>query len=190
MDIVDMIASSCTNIARGELQQFNHIGDLTTTPEDYYSIIDGKTVGPFATGTAAAALVAGASEEVSEMMYEFGTEFGRAFQLVDDLLDLTGDPEMGKPRGTDVHEGKMTLPLIHALTILHGSEREHLADVLSNFSDDRWNELTSLLELSGSFSYTRQLIQNHVDRALDILSKLPPSDACLLYTSPSPRDRG
>ena len=177
LDIVDMIASSCTNIARGELQQFNHIGDLTTTPEDYYSIIDGKTVGPFATGTAAAALVAGASEEVSEMMYEFGTEFGRAFQLVDDLLDLTGDPEMGKPRGTDVHEGKMTLPLIHALTILHGSEREHLADVLNNFSDDRWNELTSLLELSGSFSYTRQLIQNHVDRALDILSKLPPSDA-------------
>ena len=83
LDIVDMIASSCTNIARGELQQFNHIGDLTTTPEDYYSIIDGKTVGPFATGTAAAALVAGASEEVSEMMYEFGTEFGRAFQLVD-----------------------------------------------------------------------------------------------------------
>ena len=62
-------------------------------------------------------------------------------------------------------------------TILHGSEREHLADVLNNFSDDRWNELTSLLELSGSFSYTRQLIQNHVDRALEILSKLPPSDA-------------
>jgi len=177
MDVVDMIASSCTNIARGELQQFNHIGDLTTTPEDYYSIIDGKTVGPFATCTACSALVAGASKEVSDMMYDFGIEFGRAFQLVDDLLDLTGDPEMGKPRGTDVHEGKMTLPIIHALTILHGTEREHLADVLNNFSDDRWNELTTLLEISGSFSYTRQLIQNHVDRALEILSKLPPSDA-------------
>ena len=132
LDIVDMIASSCTNIARGELQQFNHIGDLTTTPEDYYSIIDGKTVGPFATGTAAAALVAGASEEVSEMMYEFGTEFGRAFQLVDDLLDLTGDPEMGKPRGTDVHEGKMTLPLIHVLNQSSRSEKRFIINTIKN----------------------------------------------------------
>ena len=71
----------------------------------------------------------------------------------------------------------MTLPLIHALTTLHGPEREHLADVLSNFSDDRWNELTSLLEISESFNYTTQLIQNHVDRALKILSKLPHSEA-------------
>ena len=87
------------------------------------------------------------------MMYDFGTEFGRAFQLVDgDLLDLTGDPEMGKPRGTDVHEGKMTSnhPCTNHLAWIR---KEHLADVLNNFSDDRWNELTTLLEISGSFSY-------------------------------------
>ena len=84
---------------------------------------------------------------------------------------------MGKPRGTDVHEGKMTLPLIHALTTLHGAEREHLADVLNNFSDDRWNELHSLLEISDSMEYVKQLIQNHVDRALKILDSLPFSPA-------------
>ena len=177
MDVVDMIASSCTNIARGELQQFNHIGDLTTHTRRLLLYHRRKNRWSVRHRNCMSCLVAGASKEVSEMMYDFGTEFGRAFQLVDDLFDLTGDPEMGKPRGTDVHEGKMTLPIIHALTILHGSEREHLADVLNNFSDDRWNELTTLLEISGSFSYTRQLIQNHVDRALEIISNLPSSDA-------------
>ena len=97
-------------------------------------------------------------------------ELGIAFQLVDDLLDLTGDERMGKPRGTDVHEGKMTLPLIHSLTLLHGDGRRQLAELLSNFSDNRWDELESLLTESNSFEYCRLLIKNHLERALENLS--------------------
>ncbi len=175
--IVTRMADTCANIASGELLQFAHIGDLATTPEDYYAIIDGKTAGPFATACACAGMVARSSAADVAALEEYGWEVGRAFQLVDDLLDLTGDVSMGKPRGTDVHEGKMTLPLIHALTMLHGVEREQLADVLQNFSDDRWGELTALLESSGSFDYARQLIENHIDRALNSLDLLPRSDA-------------
>ena len=141
------------------------------------AIIDGKTAGPFATACACAAIVAGASEDTINALEEFGWEVGRAFQLVDDLLDLIGDENMGKPRGGDVHEGKMTLPIIHALTMLHGVEREQLADVLKNFSDDRWNELVSLLSSAGSFEYSEQLIENHVNRALIQLDSLPQSIA-------------
>ena len=112
------------------------------------------------------------------------------FELVDDLLDLTGDPSMGKPRGTDVHEGKMTLPIIHALTMLHSVEREQLADVLQNFSDDRWGELTELLESAGSFEYAKQLIQNHIDRAQENLEALPDSDAKALIIEIAKRSRG
>ncbi len=175
--IVNRMGESAANIATGELLQHKHIGDLGTTPEDYYAIIDGKTAGPFASACACAAMFAEASEGVVETLSEFGWEVGRAFQLVDDLLDLTGDPSMGKPRGTDVHDGKMTLPIIHALTMLHGVEREQLADVLQNFSDDRWGELTELLESAGSFDYTRQLIQNHIERAHASLDILPDSEA-------------
>ena len=110
--IVERMADTCANIASGELLQHEHIGNLATTPEDYYSIIDGKTAGPFATACSCAAIIAGASDEVINSLEEFGWEVGRAFQLVDDLLDLTGDEKMGKPRGSDVHEGKMTLPSI------------------------------------------------------------------------------
>ncbi len=175
--IVKIVADGCAGIAAGELKQFGHIGDLATTPEDYYAIIDGKTAGPFSAGCAGSAIIAGAGEEVIARMHDFGMEVGRAFQIVDDLLDLTGDESMGKPRGTDVHEGKMTLPLIHALTMLHGPEREQLADVLINFCDLRWGELTELLEKAGSLEYARQLINNHLDRSLEHLGTLPDSRA-------------
>lgn len=187
--IVEKMADTCANIASGELLQHEHIGDIATTPEDYYSIIDGKTAGPFATACACAAIVANAPEEVINSLEEFGWEIGRAFQLVDDLLDLTGDENMGKPRGGDVHEGKMTLPIIHALTMLHGVEREQLADILQNFSDDRWGELVSLLSSAGSFDYSEQLIENHINRALIQLNKLPRSIARDLMSEIAKRSR-
>ena len=166
--IVERMADTCANIASGELLQHEHIGNLATTPEDYYSIIDGKTAGPFATACSCAAIIAGASDEV---------------------INLTGDEKMGKPRGSNVHEGKMTLPIIHALTMLHGIEREQLADILQNFSDDRWNELVSLLSSAGSFEYSEQLIENHVNRALRKLESLPESDASKLMAEVAKRSR-
>jgi geranylgeranyl pyrophosphate synthase len=164
-------------VASGEILQLSHIGDLSTKPEDYYEIIDGKTAGPFATACSCAAIVVGPHEELVEPMWNYGMEMGRAFQLVDDLLDLIGDETTGKPRGTDVHEGKMTLPIIHALTVMHGAERAQLADVLTNFNDSRLRELTDLLDRAGSFDYSRLLISNHVGRAVESLGALPDSDA-------------
>lgn len=167
--IVERMASTSAAIAAGELKQLEHIGDLATTPEDYYEIVRGKTAGPFASACACAAIVANADEGAVAALDRFGMEVGIAFQLVDDLLDLTGDARMGKPRGTDVHEGKMTLPLIHGLTILHGDGRRRLAEILGDFNDGLWDELTALLEAAGSFDYCRILIQNHISRALDAL---------------------
>ena len=175
--IVEKIGKSAANLASGELLQFEHIGNFSTTPEDYYAIVDGKTAGPFAAACACAGIIAGANSEIIGALEDFGIEIGRAFQLVDDLLDLTGKPSMGKPRGTDVYDGKMTLPLIHALTLLYGPEREQLEDILNNFSDDRWQELTVLLNKSNSLMYVKQLIKNHINRAIVSLEKLPDSDA-------------
>ncbi len=175
--VVDAVAETCSRIAASELKQLRHIGDLATTPDDYYDIIEGKTAGPFRTACQAAALVAGAGEDVAETLGGFGLEVGLAFQIVDDLLDLTGEEEMGKPRGTDVHEGKMTLPIIHALTMSHGERRRRLSALLESFHDDDWEEFTSALEEAGSFIYTRQLVENHLGRALDHLSRLPESEA-------------
>ena len=120
-------------------------------------------------------MIAGSDEDISDALWGYGMELGRAFQLVDDILDLVGDDLIGKPRGTDVHEGKMTLPIIYALTMLHGTDREQLKDVLTNFGDDRLHELVELLEQAGSFEYAKLLVSNHVERALDHIERLPDS---------------
>ena len=174
--IVHIIAETCASIATGELKQIQHISDLSTTPEDYYDIVRGKTAGPFASACECAAIIAGASDGDVATLREFGMELGIAFQLVDDILDLTGDERMGKARGTDIHEGKMTLPIIHALTLLHGDARRNLANVLAEFRDDRWGELRDLLEQGDSFGYCRMLIHNHLERALNHLYKFPQSE--------------
>jgi geranylgeranyl pyrophosphate synthase len=170
-EIVTIIGNYCSEIAVSEFSQIEHINNLRTTPEDYLNIVKGKTAGPFSGGCRAAAVIAGASEEDKIALSNFGMEIGIAYQLVDDLLDLKGDESIGKPRGSDVHEGKMTLPLIHSLTLLHGSNRERLAEIIRNFSYDLFDELIELLEKSDSFTYTEILIQNHFDRAIKSLEQ-------------------
>jgi geranylgeranyl pyrophosphate synthase len=169
-EVVDVMASFCSRLASAEFSQLDHVLDLSTSPEDYLEIVKGKTAGPFAAGCQGAALVANASESECQALFDFGLELGIAFQLVDDLLDIRGDERMGKPRGADIYEGKMTLPLIHALTLLHGEQRVRLAEIIRDFNDSLFDELISLLESAESLRYSEILINNHLERALQHIS--------------------
>lgn len=175
--IVRIMAQCCADIATSEFDQLDHVLNLATSPEDYLSIVRGKTAGPFSAGCHAAGLVAGLSEEKALALKRFGMELGIAFQLVDDLLDLRGDERMGKPRGADVLEGKMTLPLIHALTLSHGAERIRLAEIIEDFSDENFDELMYLLTRSDSMNYAKILVQTHLERAISELSHFEESEA-------------
>jgi len=175
--VVELMADCCANIARAEFEQLELIMDLSTTPEGYYSVIEGKTAGPFAAGCSAAAIVAGADESTVDAMYDFGMELGLAFQLVDDILDLSGDEQMGKKPGADVIEGKMTLPLIHSLTSLHGEKRSELERIIRNFNHDSASKLIELLDESESIEYVRRLVNNHLNRAREALNVLPDGES-------------
>ena len=176
-NVVDVMAHYCSRLASAEFTQIDHILDLATSPEDYLDIVSGKTAGPFAAGCKGAGLIAKADEIACEKLFEFGMQIGIAFQLVDDLLDIRGDERMGKPRGSDIYEGKMTLPIIHALTILHGDQRVRFAEILHNFQDSLFDELISLLNFGDSLNYTEILIQNHLERAIENLEFFPECDA-------------
>ena len=176
-EVVNIIAKCCGLIASAEFKQINHVMDLTTSPDDYLTIVEGKTAGPFAGGCEGAAVIAGASKEEREALVVFGTEMGISFQLVDDLLDIRGDERMGKPRGSDVYEGKMTLPLIHALTILHGPKRQRLVEIILGFSDSMFDELIELLTWADSISYTEILVKTHIERARSALDIFADSKA-------------
>jgi len=175
--IVTVIARCCADIAVSEFHQLDHVLNLATSPEDYLAIVRGKTAGPFAAGCYTAGLVAGLSEKQAEALRVFGMELGIAFQLVDDLLDLRGDERMGKPRGADVYEGKMTLPLIHALTLSHGQHRIRLSELIETFTDDDFDELMALLDRSDSMVYAELLVRTHLERAQAALEVFPDSEA-------------
>ena len=175
--VVEVMAHYCSRLASAEFTQIDHILDLSTTPEDYLEIVRGKTAGPFAAGCKGAGLIANASEEACAKLFEFGMQIGFAFQLVDALLDIRGDERMGKPRGSDIYEGKMTLPIIHALTILHGEQRARLAEIINNFEDPLFDELISLLNFGNSLNYTEILIETHLERSKINLEFFPDSDA-------------
>jgi len=175
--LVDIMNDCCARIASAEYSQLDHVLDLSTSPEDYLDIVKGKTAGPFAAACEGAALIAGSTDEQATTLARFGMELGIAFQLVDDILDIIGDTRMGKPRGADVHEGKMTLPLIHALTLLHGNERRRLGEIISDFDDSLFDELIHLLNRADSISYTEILVNNHLERAANILEKFPKSES-------------
>jgi len=176
-EIVDVMAHYSSQLASAEFSQLDHVLDLSTSPEDYLQIVRGKTAGPFASVCKSAGLAANVSEMECNALLEFGIELGIAFQLVDDLLDIRGDERMGKPRGSDVYEGKMTLPLIHALTLLHGEQRVRLAEIIRCFDDSLFDELISLLNSAESLSYSEILINNHLERAINHLDIFKDCDA-------------
>ena len=169
-EIVDLMAETCSKMASAELKQIKHIHNLSTTSDDYYKIIEGKTAGPFASGCKAVAILTNQSKEVQEALYNFGMQLGLAFQLVDDLLDLIGDDRLGKPRGLDILEGKMTLPLLLGINNLKGKEKENLLNLVSKFHLHDLNEVLHLLKISGSIDYCRTLVNEHLNSAIREIS--------------------
>jgi len=181
-DVVKVMANCCAEIASAEFMQIDHVLNLATSPEDYLQIVRGKTAGPFAAAAKGAAMVANSESIQCDRLFQFGMELGIAFQLVDDLLDITGDERIGKNRGSDVYEGKMTLPLIHALTILHGPEREELANIITNFDDSMFDRLIELLNFGDSINYSEILVNNHLQRAKNYLDNFEDCEAKTLLS--------
>ena len=164
--IVDLMADTCSKMASAELKQIEHIHNISTTIDDYYKIIEGKTAGPFASGCKGVAILMGQSEKFQNALYNFGMQLGLAFQLVDDLLDLIGDERLGKPRGLDILEGKMTLPLLLGIQNLKNSDRENLIELVSKFHLHDLDDVLHLLKISGSIDYCRTLINEHLNSAI------------------------
>ncbi len=100
----------------GQLAETVRRNDTTVTEAEYFAIIDDKTGALFSCATLLGAQAGGLSAEECDKLARFGRRFGSAYQIVDDILDMGGDAEgLGKPTGADLRDGKVTLPIIHAL---------------------------------------------------------------------------
>ncbi len=130
---LEILAKAATIIAEGEVFQLAKTNDLTTTPKEYDLVIRSKTGALFEAATKVGAMAGGAKEEYFVALGTYGSELGRAFQLVDDALDYGGiKGVLGKNRGDDLREGKMSLPIILALEKANEEERALIISALGN----------------------------------------------------------
>ena len=124
------------------------------------------------------AYLAGASEKLIKYLTLFGENLGIAFQLADDILDYVSEEEkFGKVRGTDLKEGKLTLPLIVALRHCGNEERRLIKDALiaENLEEPRLKEIVSIINHHGGIDYTLKLARSYAEKARDALHPFKPT---------------
>ncbi|MGH6629674.1 MAG: polyprenyl synthetase family protein, partial [Burkholderiales bacterium] len=116
MRVMEVLADATNTIAEGEVLQLLNIHNVDVTEQHYLRVIRSKTAKLFEAAGQLGAILGGAPAQIESALAAYGTHLGTAFQLVDDILDYSGDlAQTGKNLGDDLAEGKMTLPLIYAM---------------------------------------------------------------------------
>lgn len=176
MDIMRIMADTTNRIAEGEVLQLINQHNVAATEESYLRVIRDKTAILFSAAAECGAIIANASKEQQSILREVGMHIGMAFQLVDDVLDYVGDAEsMGKNVGDDLAEGKPTLPLIHAMRTAPAADAELVRKSIQKGTQDDLQAVVEIVKASGSLDYTTALAQQEVQKACELLAKLPES---------------
>jgi len=178
-EIDAVIAKTVQKMSEGEIIQLVQSKDPDLTLDVYYSIIERKTGALIAASAMIGGLFAGAPKTLCKSLYVFGDLIGKAFQIVDDLLDYTGDEnELGKGIGTELKEGKVTVPLIYAFKMSDFKVREKIKKILSqeNISDVEVNWVRSVILSTGALEASFNEAKGHIDNAIKELNKMPESE--------------
>ncbi len=177
--VLDLLIGLTQQMVEGELLQIEKQGRMVNESE-YYDLIYRKTACLFNVSMRLGATLAGASDEVEEQLGEFGRSLGIAFQIVDDVLDLTASEEvLGKPVASDLREGKATLAIVHAYERATPAERLAIDCVLEDESLRRTSheEIVRILNRYGSVEYAMNTAYEYAAIARNALVGLPESDA-------------
>jgi octaprenyl-diphosphate synthase len=177
--IIDVIAEATAQMIEGEIIESSITGRTDVTEAVYMDVLDKKTASLFNAACRIGGLVAGAPPEAIDRLGAFGTDLGLAFQIVDDLLDYTSDAEtLGKPVLSDFREGRLTLPVLHALGRAGEAGRAEIAGLVRDRKTDpsipaRVLAIVSPEGIEDSLGKAREFVR----RAKDGLGAFPRSDA-------------
>ena len=173
------VADACVKICEGQALDMGFEDRYDVSEEEYMEMIFKKTGALIAAATKVGAIMGGASSEVIDAMYEYGRLIGLAFQIQDDYLDLASDEEtLGKPIGSDIAKGKMTIIAINGLASA-GDDSDKLLEILKddNNSQADIDNAIEILNNCGSIEYARNLALESVGQAKKVLEILPDSSS-------------
>ena len=176
--ILDLLTNLTRMMVEGELLQLDHLGKMNLTEEDYYDLVNRKTACLFSVCARLGAVVAGSGEKLETGLGSYGWNLGMAFQLVDDILDFTSSAKkLGKPVGSDLREGKVTLPLILALEGCTAAERASVETVLREraYRSVPLEAVLELLEKYSSVEQARLRAAAFAEKARELILELPES---------------
>lgn len=184
--LIDVMANITEEMSQGEIDQMNKAGKTDLTEAEYLEIIRRKTAVLLQGACRSGAILAHADPEKEKALDRYGHHLGIAFQMADDLLDYTADAEtLGKKTGADLREGKLTLPLIHALKKATPDDRKFMEEMIQtpDFNTDRFNDMVNKITRYDGIAYTSQMAQFHIDTALATLDLFESCQAKTVLTT-------
>jgi octaprenyl-diphosphate synthase len=176
--ILDTLIDLTQQMVEGELLQMETLGKLIPLNE-YFDLIFRKTACLFSVCMRMGAILGGASEEEEERLSKYGHDLGMAFQIVDDVLDLTASEDvLGKPVASDLREGKVTMAVIHALERCTEAEREKIETVLIDraFNGVRHEDILDILNRYGSVEAANARAAEYAESARKAICTFPDSE--------------
>ena len=178
LSIVRVFSDVTVGMAEGEVLQASVAHDLTISSDTYEEVIRRKTAYFLAGCTETGAMVGGGTPDEIAALRDYGTSLGVAFQIADDLLDFLGDPKTtGKPLGTDLKDGRVTLPLIHTLAVCDADTRANVTTLFQtpDMTDTEIATITGIIARHGGFEHARTVAEAHADKAVTCLQAFTPT---------------
>ncbi len=178
--VLKIVSDAVQQMSEGELLQIEKVRRLDIVESVYYDIIRQKTASLIASCCASGAASANASDEVVEKMRLFGEYIGMAFQIKDDLLDF-GYDDIGKPKGIDIKEKKITLPLIYSLNNADSKKKKYIINLVKNHNEEAnaVQEIIDFVRNSGGLTYAEEKMLDFQQKAFDLLNDFPEDESRL-----------
>jgi octaprenyl-diphosphate synthase len=176
MRVLEILSNATNVIAEGEVLQLMNSGDPALDEATYLGVIRRKTAKLFEAAAELGAVLGNASAERAESFARYGMHLGTAFQLVDDVLDYSGElSAIGKNLGDDLAEGKMTLPLIRAIATGGAADAEVIRDAITRGGLAEFEPVLDVLRRTGALDYARACADREAEAAAACVAGLPDS---------------
>ncbi len=177
-EIIQILTDTSAQMIDGELHEYYVSGNLDLKEANYLDILDKKTASLFHASCLIGAILCDTSEKEQALIAEYGRNVGMSFQIVDDLLDYTGDTDtLGKPILSDLEEGRITLPLIHTLNHDGKKNRDRITQLIRqrDLGKKSKGEILEIVRSNGALDYTFRKAESYALKSKEILDHFPHS---------------